>query len=75
MVYYIRGRENRTTTKKKDRKNTMTKEMYKQILHTAKRPETLNGIMLAAMYDDDIKPKDYGELLDEKNNIIMNEMW
>lgn len=51
----------------------MTKEMYKQILHTAKRPETLDGIMVVAMYDNDIKPKDYGELLDEMNNIIMKE--
>lgn len=61
------------TTKKKDRKNTMTKEMYKQILHTTKRPETLDGIVRVAMYDDDIKPGAFCELLNEMNEIIMKE--
>ena len=51
----------------------MTKEMYKQIIHTTKRPETLDGIIRVAMYDNDIKPYDFGELLDEMNKIIMKE--
>ena len=59
--------------KKKDRKNTMTKEMYKHILHTTKRPEKLDGIIRVAMYDDDIKPEDFTELLDEMTKIIMEE--
>lgn len=60
-----------TDNKKKDRKNTMTKEMYKHILNTTKRPEKLDGIIRVAMYDDDIKLEDFTELLDEKNEIIM----
>lgn len=59
--------------KKKDRKNTMAKEMYKKILHTTKRQETLDGIIRVAMYDNDIKPNDFLELLDEATKIIMNE--
>ena len=35
----------------------MTKEMYKHILHTTKRSEVLDGIIRAAMYDIDIKPR------------------
>lgn len=60
-----------TDNKKKDRKNTMKKEMYKQILHTTKRPETLDEIIRSAMGDNDIKPKDFAELLKEMNKIIM----
>ena len=48
----------------------MTKEMYKQILHTTKIPETLDGIVRAAMYDTDIKLNDFIELLEEMNEII-----
>ena len=62
-----------TDDKKKDRKNTMKKEMYKHILNTTKRPEKLEGIICVAMYDDEIKTKDFGELLDEMNKIIMKE--
>ena len=51
----------------------MTKEKYKHILHTAKRPEELDGIIRVAMYDDDIKLEDYGELLNERKEIIENE--
>lgn len=51
----------------------MTKKMYKHILHTTKRPETLDGIIRVAMYDNDITLKDFGELLDEMNKIIMKE--
>lgn len=62
------------TTKKKERQeNTMTKETYKNILHTTKSPATLDGIIRVAMYDNDIKPKDFGELLDEMNAIVMKE--
>lgn len=54
----------------------MTKEkMYKKLLHTAKSPETLDEIILDAMYDDDIKTKDFGKLLDEMNNIKMKKGW
>ena len=49
----------------------MTKEMYKKILHTTKRPEILDGIIRLAMDDDDITREDFIELLDEKNVIIM----
>lgn len=59
--------------KKERQENTMTKETYKHILHTTKRSETLDGIIRVAMYDNDIKPKDFGELLDEMNKIIMKE--
>ena len=59
--------------KKKARKNTMTKEMYKQILYTTKRPEKLDGIVRVAMYDNDIKLNDFQELLKEMNAIIMKE--
>lgn len=62
-----------TDNKKKDRKNTMTKKMYKHILHTTKRPETLDGIIRVAMYDKEIKTEDFRELLDEMNKIIMKE--
>lgn len=51
----------------------MTKEMYKQILHTTKRPEKLEGILRVAVYDSDIKPNDFVELVNEKNEIIMKE--
>lgn len=51
----------------------MAKEMYKKILHTTKRQETLDGIIRVAMYDNDIKPNDFLELLDEATKIIMNE--
>ena len=59
--------------KKKDRKNTMKKEMYKHILHTTKSAEKLDGIIRVAMYDEEIERKDFGELLDEMNEIIMKE--
>ena len=51
----------------------MTKKKYKQILHTTKSPEKLYGIIRVAMYDTDIKPGDFCELLDEMNEIIMKE--
>ena len=51
----------------------MTKEMYKQILHTTKSAEKLDGIICVAMYDNDIKTEDFGELLNEMNAIIMKE--
>ena len=51
----------------------MTKEMYKQILHTTKRPETLDGIIRVAIYDNEIERKDFEELLKEMNAIIMKE--
>lgn len=51
----------------------MTKEMYTHILHTTKSPEKLDGIIRVAMYDDEIKRKDFGELLKEMNAIIMEE--
>ena len=58
--------------KKKDRKNTMTKEMYMHILHTTKSPEKLDGMLRVAMYDDEIKLEDFTELLAEKYEIIWN---
>ena len=51
----------------------MTKKRYKQILHTTKIPEKLDGIIRVAMYDNDIKPDDFIELLDEMNKIIMKD--
>ena len=51
----------------------MTKKRYKQILHTTKIPEKLDGIIRVAMYDNDIKPNDFSELLDEMNKIIMKD--
>lgn len=51
----------------------MKKEMYKEILHTTKRPDALDGIISVATYDTDIKLEDFVELLDEKNEIIMEE--
>ena len=51
----------------------MTKKKYKQILHTVKMPEKLDGIIRVAMYDNDIKTEDFRELLDEMNAIIMKE--
>ena len=49
----------------------MKKEMYRHILHTTKSSEKLDGIIRVAMYDDEIKLEDFGELLAEKNEIIM----
>ena len=60
-------------TKRKTGKNTMTKEMYKHILHTTKRAEKLEGILSVAIYDKEITTEDFCELLDEKNKIIMKE--
>lgn len=51
----------------------MIKEMYKQILHTTKSAEKLDGIIIVAMYDKEIGREDFGELLDEMNSIIMKE--
>ena len=51
----------------------MKKEMYKNILHTTKSAEKLDGIIRVAMYDEEIDRKDFGELLDEMNAIIMKE--
>ena len=51
----------------------MTKKRYKQILHTTKIAEKLDGIIRVAMYDNDIKPNDFSELLDEMNKIIMKD--
>ena len=51
----------------------MTKEMYKQILHTTERQETLDGIILVAIYDKEIDCVDFAELLNEMNAIIMKE--
>ena len=51
----------------------MTKEMYKHILQTTKRPDTLDGIIRVAMYDNDINLYDFGELLNEMNTIILKE--
>lgn len=51
----------------------MTKEMYKQVLHTTEIPEKLDGIIRVAMYDSDIKLDDFVELLDEMHEIIMKE--
>lgn len=62
-----------TDNKKKDMKNTMTKEMYKQIIHTTKRAETLDGIIRVAIYDKEIECEDFAELLNEMNAIIMKE--
>ena len=47
--------------------------MYKHILHTTKSAEKLDGIIRVAMYDEEIDRKDFGELLDEMNAIIMKE--
>ena len=51
----------------------MTKEMYKQIMHTTKCAEILEGIIRVATYDKEIECEDFGELLNEKNAIIMKE--
>ena len=51
----------------------MKKEMYKQILHTTKNAEVLEGIIRVATYDKEIKREDFGELLNEKYAIIMKE--
>lgn len=67
---YADGRTGRQQ-KRKTGKNTMTKEMYKHILHTTKSPEKLDGIIRVAMSDDEIKLEDFVELLNEKNEIIM----
>ena len=60
-----------TDNKKKDRKNTMTKEIYTQILHTTISPEKLDGIVSVAIYDNEINLEDFNEILAEKNEIIM----
>ena len=52
----------------------MKKEMYKQIMHTTKCAEILEGIILVATCDKEIKCEDFGELLDERNKIIMEEI-
>lgn len=59
--------------KERQEKNTMTKEMYKKILHTTEIAEKLGGIIRVAMYDEEIDRKDFSELLDEMNAIIMKE--
>lgn len=51
----------------------MTKEIYKQIMHTAKSAEILEGIMRVAVHDKEIECEDFGELIDEKYKIIMEE--
>ena len=69
-ILYMRKGEP-TDNKKKDRKNTMTKEIYTQILHTTKSPEKLDGIVSVAIYDNEINLEDFDEILAEKNEIIM----
>ena len=71
-ILYMRTGETERQQKERQEK-TMTKKKYKQILHTTKSPEKLYGIIRVAMYDTDIKPGDFCELLDEMNEIIMKE--
>lgn len=51
----------------------MKKEMYKKIMRTAKSAEALDGILSVAVNDEEIECEDFGELLDEKYEIIMKE--
>ena len=69
---YADGRTDRQQ-KERQEKNTMTKEMYKRILHTTKSAEKLDGIVRVAMFDEEIKREDFKELLNEMNAIIMKE--
>lgn len=51
----------------------MTKKMYEQLIHTAKRPETLDEIIFTAMDDIEIGGDDFVELLREKHEFIMKK--
>ena len=59
--------------KKKDRKNTMTKERYMQFIHATKDAETLKEIIIAALNDTELSHEDFFELVNEKKEIIMKE--
>ena len=61
VVYCIRGRENRPTTKRKTGKNTMKKEMYDEIITVARENE-LAGILRVAVFDPDIMPSEFSKL-------------
>lgn len=74
MRWYTIYADGRTERQQKERQeNTMTKETYKQIMHTAKSAEILEGIIRVAVCDEEIDCEDFGELVDEKYKIITEE--
>lgn len=46
---------------KKDRKNTMTKDLYDEII-TVAREDELRGILRVAVFDPDIMPSEFSKL-------------